>query len=152
MNTITKRNGSLPTLLSDFFSPATVLGRDFFDMDPEFFPSRLGMNLPSANITETPREFKLELAAPGLERKDFDIEVNNIILTISAEKEEERKEEKSGYSRKEYSFNSFSRSFTLPENIKEGNIDAKYDNGVLRIILPKMKETLVKTSHKITVS
>jgi len=122
MKTITKRNGSLPALLSDFFSPATVLGRDFFDMDPDFFPSRLGMNLPSANITETPKEFQLELAAPGLERKDFDIEVNNNLLTIRAEKEEEKKEEKGEYSRKEYSFNSFSRSFTLPENIEEGNI------------------------------
>ena len=152
MNTITKRNGSLPTLLSDFFSPASVLGRDFFDMDPDLFPTRLGINLPSANITETPKEFKLELAAPGLERKDFDIEVNNNILTISAEKEEEKKEEKGEYSRKEYSFNSFSRSFTLPENVKEGSIDAKYENGVLKLVLPKMKETAVKTSHKIAVS
>ena len=152
MKTIAKRNGSLPTLLSDFFSPATVLGRDFFDMDPDFFPTRLGMNLPTANITETPKEFKLELAAPGLERKDFDIEVDNNILTISAEKEEQNKEEKKEYSRREYSFNSFSRSFTLPDNIKEGNIDAKYENGVLKVVLPKMKETPVKTSHKIAVS
>lgn len=152
MNSIMKKNGGLPTLLSDFFSPATVLGRDFFDMDPDLFPSRLGINLPSANITETPKEFKLELAAPGLERKDFDIEVNNNVLTVSAEKEEEKKEEKKEYSRKEYSFNSFSRSFTLPENIKEGNIDAKYENGVLKIILPKMKETPAKTGHKIAVS
>ena len=152
MNTITKRNGSLPTLLSDFFSPATVLGRDFFDMDPDLFPSRLGMNLPTANITETPKEYRLELAAPGLERKDFDIEVNNKVLTISAEKEEVKNEEKGEYSRKEYSFNSFSRSFTLPENVKEGNIDAKYENGVLKLILPKMRETQVETSHKIAVS
>jgi HSP20 family protein len=152
MNLTVKRNGSLPTLLSDFFSPASVLGRDFFDMDPNFFPSRIGINLPSANITETPKEFKLELAAPGLERKDFDIDVENHTLTISAEKEEEKKEEKGEYSRKEYSFNSFSRSFTLPENIKEGNIDAKYENGVLKVTLPKMKETPVKASHKIAVS
>lgn len=152
MNTITKRNGSLPTLLSDFFSPASVLGRDFFDMDPDFFPSRLGINIPSANVTETPKEYKLELAAPGLERKDFDIDVNNHTLTISAEKEEEKNEEKGEFSRREYSFNSFSRSFALPENIREGNIDAKYENGVLKILLPKMKETPVKASHKIAVS
>ena len=152
MNTITKRNGSLPTLLSDFFSPASVLGRDFFDMDPDLFTSRLGINLPTANIAETPREYKLELAAHGLERKDFDLDVDNHTLTISAEKEEERKEEKGEYSRKEYSFNSFSRSFALPENVKEGNIDAKYENGVLKVTLPKMKETPVKASHKIAVS
>jgi HSP20 family protein len=147
-----KKNGSLPTLLSDFFSPSTLLGRDFFDMDPDFFPTRLGINLPSANISETPKEYKLELAAPGLERKDFDIDVNNHTLTVSAEKEEEKKEEKGEYSRKEYSFNSFSRSFALPENIKEGNIDAKYENGVLKITVPKMKETAVKASQKIAVS
>jgi HSP20 family protein len=152
MNTITKRNGSLPTLLSDFFSPATVLGRDFFDMDPDFSPSCLGINIPSANITETPKEYKIELAAPGLERKDFDLDVNNHTLTISAEKEEEKNEETNEFSRKEYSFNSFTRSFALPENIKGGNIDAKYENGVLRVTLPKIKETPVKASHKIAVS
>jgi len=65
---------------------------------------------------------------------------------------QEKKEEKGEYSRKEYSFNSFSRSFTLPENIKEGNIDAKYENGVLKLVLPRMKETPAKTSHKIAVS
>jgi HSP20 family protein len=128
------------------------LGRDFFDMDKDMFPSRLGINLPTANIAETPNEFKLELAAPGLERKDFNIELENHTLSISAEKEEEKKEDTKEFFRKEYSFNSFSRSFTLPENIKEGSIDAKYENGILKITIPKVKETPVKSSHKISVS
>jgi len=108
--------------------------------------------LPTANVTETPKEYKLELAAPGLERKDFDIDLENHTITISARKEKESKEEKGEYSRKEYSFNSFSRSFTLPEDIKEGSIDAKYENGILKVTLPKAKETPVKSSHKIAVS
>ena len=101
---------------------------------------------------ETNKEFKLELAAPGLERKDFNVEIENHVLKISAEKEEEKSEKNGGYSRREYSFNSFSRSFSLPENVKEGSIDAKYENGVLKVSIPKEKETSVKPAQKVTVS
>jgi HSP20 family protein len=155
MNLTVRKNGGFPALLSDFFGPSSLLSRDLFDLDSDLFPSRLGINVPTANITETPKEYKLELAAPGLERKDFNVEVDNRILTISAEKEEKKEETKNengGYSRKEYSFNSFSRTFALPENVKEGNIDAKYENGVLKVIIPKVKETPVKAAQKITVS
>lgn len=153
MNLITRSRLNTPTLLSDWLSPSTLLDRDFFDMDPELFPARLGVNMPSANIIEKPKEFLIELAAPGLERKDFNIEIDNHVLSISAEKEEKKeKKEENGYVRKEYSFNSFCRSFTLPENVKEGNIDAKYDNGVLKVTIPKMKETAVKPAHKIPVA
>lgn len=151
MNLMLKRNGGLPSLLSDFFGPS-LFDRDLFDMASDLFPARLGINVPTANIVETPKEFKLELAAPGLTREDFKVEVENRTLTISAEKEEEKKEEAGEYSRKEYSFNSFCRSFTLPENIKEGSIDAKYENGVLKVSIPKLKETPVKPSHRIAVS
>lgn len=151
--TLRKKNGGLPSLLSDFFSPATsLLNRDLFDLENDLFPARLGVNVPTANITETPKEYKLELAAPGLERKDFDIEVANNTLTISAEKEVEKKEEEKGYSRKEYSFNSFSRSFALPEDIKESDIKAKYENGVLKVAIPKLHEKPVKHAHRIDVS
>jgi HSP20 family protein len=147
MNLTLKKNGGLPSLLSDFFND-----KDFFNLDSDFFPSRLGINVPTANITETPKEYKLELAAPGLERKDFNVEVENHTLNISAQKEEEKKEKDGEYSRREYSFNSFSRTFTLPENVKEGNIDAKYENGVLKVSIPKAKETPVKPAHKVEVS
>lgn len=150
MNLTLKRNGGLPSLFSDFFG-TSLLDRDISDLS-EFFPSRLGLNVPTANITETPKEYKVELAAPGLERKDFNVEVDNHTLKISAEKEEEKTEKEGEYSRREYSFNSFSRSFTLPENVKEGNIDAKYENGVLKVSIPKAKETPVKAVHKVAVS
>ena len=152
MNLTVKKKEGFPSLLSDFFSPtSSLLGRDWFDFDVDL-PARLGVNIPSVNIKEGPKEFTLELAAPGMERKDFNIEVENNMLSISAEKKEEKKEGDGEYSRREYSFNSFSRSFTLPENIKEDNIKAKYENGILKVILPKMKESPVKPAHKITVS
>lgn len=151
MSLIVRRNGGLPSLLSDFFGPSMIDG-DFFDLTNDMFPARLGINVPRANVSETPKEFLLELAAPGLERNDFNVEVDNHTLTISAEKEETKEEKDNEYSKREYSFNSFSRSFTLPDNVKESNIDAKYENGVLKVSIPKAKETPVKAARTIAVS
>jgi HSP20 family protein len=144
---------TLPSMLMDWPMPTTLFGPDFLDDNFEF-PSlnRLGVTVPSVNVSETPKEYKLELAAPGLERKDFKIEVDNHTLCISAEKEEEKKENENDYTRREYSFNSFSRSFTLPENVKESSIDAKYENGVLKVLIPKQKETPAKITRQIQVS
>ena len=150
MNLTLRKNGGFPSLVSDFLG-SSLFGNDVLGIDSDLFPARLGINLPTANITETPKEFKIELAAPGLERKDFVVKVDNHTLTITAEKEEEVKELDGEYSRREYSFNSFSRSFALPENVKDGNIDARYENGVLKISVPKLKETTVKPAVKVTV-
>jgi HSP20 family protein len=152
MNLTVKKNGGLPSLLSDFFAQSPLLSRDWFGFDDASFPSRLGINVPTANITETAKEFQLELAAPGLQQKDFNVEVDNHTLKISSEKEEEKKEGEGEYSRREYSFNSFVRTFTLPDNVNEKNIDAKYANGILKVTIPKQKETPVKPAHKVTVS
>ena len=92
------------------------------------------------------------MAAPGLERKDFKVEVENGMLCISSEKEEESKEEKKNYTRREYSYNSFSRSFTLPDNSLPDKINAKYENGVLHITLPKKEVTVQKLAKEIKVS
>jgi HSP20 family protein len=140
---------SMPSMLADWPVSSSLLGANWFD---EFPMKKLGVNVPSVNITETPTEFKLEVAAPGLERKDFNIEVENNFLCISAEKEAEKKEEDEGYTMQEYSFNSFSRTFALPENIKVGNIDAKYENGILKVVMPKAKEDKTKAVQKITVA
>lgn len=141
---------TLPVLFSDWLRPDSHFDRDFFDLRSSLFPGKSGMNVPSVNIKETSNEYTLEVAAPGLERKDFNIEVENQNLKISAEKEE--KEGANGYSRKEYSFNSFTRSFSLPEDAREADIDAKYENGILIIHIPKAKETPVKPAHKIPVA
>ena|SRR5690554_4857222 len=152
MNLTVKKNGGFSSLFPEFLNPASLLGRDFFNLDSDLIPSRLGINLPTANVSESPKEYKLELAAPGLQRKDFNIEIENNTLTISAEQEEEKKEEDGEYSRKEYSFNSFSRSFALPENVKEDGIEAKYVDGILKVTIPKQKETPIKPVHKIDVT
>lgn len=144
---------SLPSMLMDWPMPGSLFGSDFLDNNFNFPTGRLGVNVPSVNVSETPKEFKIEMAAPGLERKDFNIEVENHSLCISAEKEETVEEKKEDeFTRREYSFNSFSRSFTLPENVKENEIDAKYDNGVLKVVVPKVKESAVKATRKIAVS
>jgi HSP20 family protein len=153
MNLTVKPVTPMSRLFSDWLRPDSILDKDFFSSDAEFFPVRLGVNVPSVNMKETSKEYTLEVAAPGLERKDFNIEVENNMLTISAEKEEKKEQtkESDGYTRKEYSFNSFSRSFTLPENAKDGDIDAKYENGILTVHVPKAKETPVKPVHKVAV-
>ncbi|MBI1767179.1 MAG: Hsp20/alpha crystallin family protein [Bacteroidetes bacterium] len=152
MNTLMKTNGNLfPTLLSDFFGASPVLSPNLFDVDLDLLPSRLGINVPTANISETEKEYQIQLAAPGLAKKDFKIETDNGVLTISAEKEE-KAESKNGYARTEYSFNSFSRSFTLPENSKPDNINAKYEDGILKLTVPKKEITSVKPKKEIAVS
>lgn len=152
MNLTVKKNGGLSSLFPDFLNPNSLLGRDFFNFDSDLTPSRLGINLPTANVSESPKEFKLELAAPGLQHKDFNIEIENNILTISVEQEEEKKEEDGEYSRKEYSFHSFSRTFTFPENVKESGIEARYVDGILKVTIPKEKETPLKPVRKIAVT
>ncbi|WP_158860301.1 Hsp20/alpha crystallin family protein [Lunatibacter salilacus] len=148
--TVKNRNG-LPSLVSDLLNPSIFFGKDLSEFEFNPIPSRLGITVPTANIKETTKEYTLELAAPGLERDDFSIEINNNTLTVSAEKEHQNKEEENGYSKKEYSFNSFCRTFSLPENIKEEKIEAKYDKGVLKIHIPKEKETELKPVKKIQV-
>ena len=92
------------------------------------------------------------MAAPGLERKDFKVEVENGILFIRSEKKEEKKEETKNFTRREFSYNSFSRSFTLPENCITDNIMAHYENGILFITLPKKEMTFTKPVKEIKVS
>jgi HSP20 family protein len=119
-------------------------------LDGEAF--NLAKRVPSVNITENDKEFRIEMAAPGLDKKDFKVEVENGLLCISSEKEEETTEEKKNYTRREYSFNSFSRSFTLPENSLPEKINASYQNGILSIVLPKKEVSVLKTAKEIQVS
>lgn len=119
---------------------------DFFDND-RFFDSEWMKRMqvvPAVNVSEKEKEFEIELAAPGLTKKDFNITVDNGILTIACEKEMEKENKEKNYTRKEYSYTNFSRSFTLPENVKTDKVDAVYENGLLRLILPKEVETRVK--------
>lgn len=110
------------------------------------------MNVPAVNVSETDKEYILSLAAPGMDRKDFQVETAEDTLTISAEKEKEEKEERNGrYNRREYNYSSWSRSFSLPENCNPDKIDAQYKSGELRIIIPKTETKKPKSVHSIPV-
>ncbi|MCD6068310.1 MAG: Hsp20/alpha crystallin family protein [Bacteroidetes bacterium] len=103
------------------------------------FKSALAKNV-AVNIQENESDFQLEFAAPGFDKADFKINIDNKNLTVSAEKKTEVTEKEKNYSRKEFSYNSFSRNFTLPENINEEGIKAEYKNGILFVELPKLTE------------
>ncbi len=118
----------------------------------EFFNFGKVMNVPAVNVTETDKEFKLCVAAPGLEKKDFKVEMINDMLTISAEKEKEEKEEHGRFNRREYNYNSWMRSFTLPEGCEFNKIDAKYENGELRLLIPKKEVKELKKIKNISVN
>lgn len=104
-------------------------------------PLRKGNVVPAVNVSETEEAYQLELAAPGKVKEDFKVEVENGTISISSEEEVSNESENKNYTRKEYSYNSFSRSFTLPENVSEEEIEAKYQNGVLKLTLPKNQPT-----------
>jgi len=119
----------------------------------EFFNFGKVMNVPAVNVTETDKEFRLCVAAPGLEKKDFKIDAFEDMLTISAEHEKELKEDKPGrFNRREYNYQSWSRSFTLPENCDFGKIVAEYKNGELKIMIPKVEVKEPKKVKTISVN
>ena len=143
-------NGSLfPSLRDDFFGGGLLSPR-LFDFDEDFFTRRISS--PLANITETNKEFKVDLSVPGMKRSDFKVDVDNGILTISSEKEEEKNETDKNYCSCEFSYSSFSRSFTLPDNVDENNINAKYDNGMLEITIPKKEISVAKPKKEIAIA
>ncbi len=149
MTLLVKRNGNLfPKVVNDLLDVETFFSPNvFFDNALD-----LSVKVPSANITENNKDYKIELAAPGLEKKDFKIELEDKVLTISSEKEEEKKEDNKNFKRREFSYSSFSRSFQLPEDVLADKIDAKYENGILKLSVPKKEVTVSKPKKEITVS
>ena len=108
-----------------------------------FITDRLVTRVPAVNITETPEAYNIELAAPGLQKSDFKINVDKNIISISVDKAEETEVKEKLYSKKEYSFTSFSRSFTLPDTVDYNNIEASYTDGVLDVKVGKKEEAIV---------
>lgn len=132
------------SMFSDFFSDIDrMFGNEMFLMPMPWNRAGNG-NMPAANLRENDKEFAIDLAVPGMKRDDFEIEMENNILSISCQKEENINEEKEGYKRREYNYSAFSRSFRLPEEVNSDKIKAQYDNGVLHITVPKAKETVHK--------
>lgn len=127
-----------PSLFDQF------LNNDLFNWSSRNF-SDTNTTLPSVNIKEDSVGYDVEVAAPGFGKEDFKIELNNNVLTISSEKQEEN-ETKEGqlFTRREFSYQSFNRSFTLPNTVENDKITAKYDNGILKISIPKKEEAKPK--------
>jgi HSP20 family protein len=135
----------MPSLFDRFFE------NDLFDWSNRNFSST-NTTLPAVNIKEDNEGFEVEMSAPGFDKKDFKIELNNNLLTISSEKKNEN-ETKEGqqFNRREFSYQSFSRSFTLPQIVEGEKIAAKYENGILNISIPKKEEAKPKPKKQILV-
>lgn len=110
-------------------------------------------SLPAVNVKETNDEFVIELAAPGMGKKDFKINFKNNVITISSEKENKKEEKDGNYTRQEFNYQSFQRSFTVPENaILSDKIEANYNNGILQVILLKREEVKPHPEREIKIS
>jgi HSP20 family protein len=131
-----------PSVFDRFFE------NDLFDWSNRNFSST-NTTLPSVNIKESREDFEVEVAAPGLTKNDFKIQLNHDLLTISSEKEIDNETNNGqSFTLREFSYQSFSRSFTLPNTVDYGKIVAKYENGILKVIIPKkedVKANLAKT-------
>ena len=149
--TLVKRNGNLlnplPMLFDDFFN------RDLFNWGNTNY-SNTDTTIPAVNIKETAGNYEVEVAAPGMNKNDFKIELDGNTLTISSERtnqQEEREDER--YSRKEFSYQSFYRTFTLQKDVVDiDRIQAKYENGLLHLLIPKREEAKQKPPRLIQIS
>ncbi|MCF8224348.1 MAG: Hsp20/alpha crystallin family protein [Bacteroidales bacterium] len=142
-----KWSPSFPSLIDKFFEG------DMMDWNYSNFAGS-DSTLPAVNIKENADEYEIEVAAPGMEKKDFNINYDNGRLTISSEKENKKEvKEHETVARREFSYQSFQRSFTVSENaVNADNIQAKYDNGILKISLPKREEIKPKPTKQIKIS
>ena len=129
MNIIKRTN--YPVLFDEFFN-------DFFNVQT--------MNIPPYNVMESENDFQIEFSVPGSNKKDFEIELEKDNLKISKKKEVSNSS--NHYSKQEFNYNFFQKSFYLPDSIDQSNITSKYDNGILRIFLPKKKEVIIQNQKK----
>ena len=135
-----------PSIFDRFFNS------DLMDWNLSNFSST-NTSLPAVNVKETDNEFIIDVAAPGLEKKDFNVNFHNNVLTISSEKKNEKEEKKEHYTRREFAYQSFQRSFTVAENaVDSDKINAKYNDGILHITLPKREEVKPKPLREIKIS
>ena len=142
--TLARLSERIPSVFDDFFKP----WNEWFDNGG--FRGRV-MNVPAVNITEQKDAYLVLLAAPGMKKEDFKIDVDGNMLTIGSEKEETKEEKGKKFTRKEYNYSSFSRGFTLPDEVNLEKIDAKYEDGVLKISLPRKEEAKKSAAKHIAV-
>ena len=149
--TLLKRNGNLfnqlPVLFDDF------INRDSFNWGLSNFSSS-NTTVPAVNIRETNENYHVEVAAPGMQKKDFKVELDGNLLTISSEKSDKKEEvDAEKYTRKEFSYQAFQRSFTLPKEVVDADkIQAKYEDRMLHLLIPKQEEAKQKAPRLIQIS
>ncbi len=143
MSTLVRNTGLFPS--NSFFDD--FITRDLFNWSS----SDREHTLPQVNIAETDEDFRVEMAAPGMSKEDFKVELDNDTLTITSElNSEDNREVK--YSRKEFSYQSFKRSFYLPNTVEVDKIEATYQDGLLNLVIPKKEEAKRKPVKTITIS
>lgn len=135
----------MPSVFDNFFKP----WNEWYDNDGFFNRT---IKVPAVNITEEKEGFMVSLAVPGMKKSDFKIDVDGNMLTISSEKEEAKEEKGKKFNRKEYNFSSFSRSFSLPDEVNKEKIDARYEDGILKISLPRNESVKKATAKQIAVN
>ncbi|AKQ45146.1 heat-shock protein Hsp20 [Rufibacter radiotolerans] len=144
MANLARRDGGvsapLTSIFPSFFSDVDRLFNEDMFMMPMSMRRQIEMNVPSVNIRDREKDYLIEVAAPGMRKEDFNIDMEQGVLTISSQKEDEKTEDKESYHKREYNYSSFSRSFTLPENLRPEEIKAHYENGILSLTVPKKQE------------
>ena len=140
----------LPMITRRSYKP--FLWSNLFDDD--FFPvvSNRNTSMPAVNIKEDEKRFTLDLAVPGIDKKELKIEINEDVITISSEHKEEREESREDFKRREFSYATFCRSFYLPENVSKDKIEANYKDGILTVVLPKEQEEKARLTREVKIS
>ena len=142
----------IPMLRNSRFLPGfndEFFGKDFM---ADIFDSSVNKSIPEVNVLENSDSFKIEVAAPGLDKKDFKIDLNNNVLTISSEREAKSEDEKENYIRREFSYSSFQRSFSLPDSVDQDKIKANHKDGILKVEIPKRDQAKEKPKKEIKIS
>lgn len=134
------------------FSTFDTMWSDLFNRDVSNFGLELGTSIPAVNTKETENSFKIEVAVPGFNKEDIHIDVDHNVMTLFSEKEEEN-EEKDGekVTRREFKYDSFSRSFHIPENVDDEHIEAEYKDGILKLTLPKPEPSSIEPKKHIVI-
>ena len=149
------KNGSLANTNSNAnFPNLSNWLDDIFNRDlPSVFTSNFntGITLPKVNIKETADAFMVEMAVPGLKKSDFHLNLDNQVLSISTEAKEENEYKEENYTRREFGYSSFKRTFNLPESVNDEEINANYNDGILSVLLPKKEEAKQKPARSIKI-
>ncbi|MGB5227764.1 MAG: Hsp20/alpha crystallin family protein [Eudoraea sp.] len=140
MSIVKRNNLVFPALMNEILKPDWFGGLENYKD-----------TFPPVNIQENETSFELELSVPGRKKEDFNIEMDEQVLTITSETKKEEEVKEASYTRKEFSYSSFKRSFTLPDIVNEEGIKASYENGILRFSLPKKEEALPKPKRLIEI-